>query len=261
MLVSIIIPFYNVEKYIDECLKSVVEQTYKNLEIILVNDGSTDKTVEIIKKYTSKDARIKVVTQNNLGMDVARKSGLDASRGELIIFVDSDDYILKNDSIEYMIKKHNKNHDFTFFNEKRVYDYKVSLIKKLIGKFSIWFRMGKLENTGWAMWGKIYSSAYLKKCKFSGMRFAEDIGFFMLNYTKNYGYCSKKVIAYRQRIGSVLHTNMSQEKIDCIKKAVMLEGAHKFSHWANIEIKRYNIPMKKYDSRFSFFWMLWNLLV
>lgn len=92
-LVSVIVPVYNVEKYLARCLNSIVNQTYQNIEIILVNDGSTDASGEICRQYAQRDARIRLFTQENQGQSVARNVGLDHMRGEYIVFVDSDDYI------------------------------------------------------------------------------------------------------------------------------------------------------------------------
>lgn len=91
ILVSIIVPVYNCEKYIDDCISSLINQTYKNIEIIIINDGSTDKSLEILKKY--KDKRIKLYNQQNKGTNLARKKGITKSNGDYIMFVDSDDYI------------------------------------------------------------------------------------------------------------------------------------------------------------------------
>ncbi len=100
-LISIIIPVYNVEKYLRECLDSVLAQTYKNLEVILIDDGSPDSCGKICDEYAAKDNRIKVIHQTNQGVSAARNVGLDAARGEYIGFVDSDDYI-QPDMYEYL---------------------------------------------------------------------------------------------------------------------------------------------------------------
>lgn len=91
--ISVIIPVYQVEKYLAKCLDSVINQTYHNLEIILVDDGSTDRCPSICDEYAARDARIKVIHQTNKGLSAARNSGLQIASGELISFVDSDDYI------------------------------------------------------------------------------------------------------------------------------------------------------------------------
>ncbi len=91
--VSVIIPVYNVENYLARCLDSVLGQTLKDIEIICVNDGSTDKSVEILQKYAKKDARIKVVNQKKEGVSVARNTGIVNATGEYIAFLDSDDFV------------------------------------------------------------------------------------------------------------------------------------------------------------------------
>lgn len=107
--VSIIIPIYNTEKYLEECLNSVVNQTYKNLEIILINDGSKDNSLKICRQYETIDNRIIVIDKENSGVSNTRNVGIQASTGEFITFVDSDDW-LELDAIETMvncINKHN----------------------------------------------------------------------------------------------------------------------------------------------------------
>ena len=92
-LVSVIVPIYNTEKYLDRCIKSIVNQTYKNLEIILVDDGSPDNCPSICDNWARIDSRINVIHQKNSGVSAARNAALDLASGEYIGFVDSDDFI------------------------------------------------------------------------------------------------------------------------------------------------------------------------
>lgn len=96
VLFSIIVPVYNVEKYIHKCVDSILEQTYKDFECILVDDGSTDGSSRIIDEYEKKDSRVKVIHKENGGESSARNSGLDVARGAWITYIDSDDYIEKH---------------------------------------------------------------------------------------------------------------------------------------------------------------------
>ena len=91
-LISIIVPVYNVEPFISECINSILIQSYKNFELILVNDGSTDNSPTICEQYASKDKRIKVINKANGGLSDARNWGLKFSSGEYVVFLDSDDY-------------------------------------------------------------------------------------------------------------------------------------------------------------------------
>lgn len=105
--VSIIVPIYNCELYIKKCLTSIINQTYKNIEIIVVNDGSTDNSVSIIKELMVKDKRIKLLNQKNSGVSIARNKGLENSKGNYVLFIDSDDWIEKN-CIEDLVNKINE---------------------------------------------------------------------------------------------------------------------------------------------------------
>lgn len=102
-LVSIIIPVYNVETYLPKCLASIISQTYKSIEIVLINDGSTDSSLSICERYAECDHRIKLINQSNQGLSAARNAGLSAMKGEYFTFVDSDDYVDER-YIESMMK-------------------------------------------------------------------------------------------------------------------------------------------------------------
>lgn len=106
MRYSIIVPAYNTEKYIDKCLKSIFSNTYKNFEVIIVNDGSTDKTEDIINKYIKKYDNIIYIKQKNMGLSMARNNGVKNATGDYLLFIDSDDYVEKN-----LLENINKNID------------------------------------------------------------------------------------------------------------------------------------------------------
>ena len=91
--ISVIVPVYNVEKYLKECLDSIINQTFKDIEIICVNNGSTDSSCEILNEYAKNDNRIKIINSENIGVGNARNLGLQAVTGEYISFVDSDDFL------------------------------------------------------------------------------------------------------------------------------------------------------------------------
>ena len=103
-VVSVIVPVYNSGPYLDDCIKSIVNQSYRPIEIILVNDGSTDRSFEIITGYSMRDDRIVVISQPNRGVSAARNAGLSVAKGEYILFVDSDDTI-RNDAVEILCRQ------------------------------------------------------------------------------------------------------------------------------------------------------------
>ena len=106
-LVSIIVPVYNCEKYFRQCLESIINQSYRNIEIILVNDGSTDNSGEICDTYASNDNRIRVIHTKNSGPAAARNIGIENAKGSLIFFIDADDYV-ENDALELLIESYNR---------------------------------------------------------------------------------------------------------------------------------------------------------
>lgn len=134
--VSVIIPVYNVEKYLRECLDSVVNQTLKDIEIICINDGSTDNSLQILEEYTQKDNRIKIIDKKNEGVGKARNDGIKKAQGEFVCFIDPDDIYPTTDILETLYDGATQNQvlisggEFSCFtNEKREYiqDYSESL--------------------------------------------------------------------------------------------------------------------------------------
>ncbi|MBQ9782222.1 MAG: glycosyltransferase family 2 protein [Clostridia bacterium] len=107
-LISVIVPVYNVQKYLPRCIESILNQSYKDIELILVDDGSPDNTGEICDYYAKKDSRVVVIHKENGGVSSARNAGLNIAKGKFINFVDSDDYI-PNDSLENLINLQKEN--------------------------------------------------------------------------------------------------------------------------------------------------------
>ena len=105
--ISIIVPIYNAEKWLEKCIKSIIDQTYKNIEILLINDGSKDKSLEICEEFAKKDNRIVVINKKNEGVSISRNIGIEKSTGKYIKFVDSDDW-LEKDTCEELIDLINK---------------------------------------------------------------------------------------------------------------------------------------------------------
>ena len=94
--ISVVVPVFNVEDYLCACIESIINQSFRDLEIILVNDGSTDSSLDICNTFSARDQRITVINQKNTGLSGARNSGIKAARGEYILFVDSDDFVAAN---------------------------------------------------------------------------------------------------------------------------------------------------------------------
>ena len=187
-LISVIIPVYNVEKYLHRCLDSVIAQTYQNIEIICVDDGSIDESGRICDQYAVRDAHIKVIHQENQGLSAARNRGLDAAEGEYIAFVDSDDYILEDMYKKMLDKLLNYNVDLCVcqwqyeFSDGRQVVKKKNIDPTIYGRktsleFARFLYRGNSENgVVVAAWNKLYRRALLDTIHFEG-RIHEDDAF------------------------------------------------------------------------------------
>lgn len=170
MLFSIIVPVYNVENYLRRCVDSLIHQTYKNLEIILVDDGSPDNCPAICDEYAQKDSRIRVIHKENGGLSDARNKGLDAATGDYVLFVDSDDYI-EPDACEKFLRYAEKGCDILigeFLCEGG--DYNTQWIKtcEIIDGKTYYKRLLKAKQYAVVVWVNAYRREFLEK---SGLRF------------------------------------------------------------------------------------------
>ena len=128
--VSIVVPVYNAEPYLDNCIQSLVNQTFSDIEIVLVNDGSKDKSGDVIDKWRKKDARVVCVNQENQGVTRARKNGANAASGEWVTFVDADDELPSN-ALELMLNDSDDYDIIIGYFERKVNNKKCKLLKNL----------------------------------------------------------------------------------------------------------------------------------
>ena len=148
--VSVIIPVYNVEKYLVECLNSVISQTLREIEIICVNDGSKDGSLKILKEYAAKDDRITIINQENQGLSCARNNALKIAKGEYIQFLDSDDY-LKLDAVEKLYDFAKKNNlDLCSFSGENFIDGEYKLLKNEYWSFGFLPQNFNCQNFNWS---------------------------------------------------------------------------------------------------------------
>lgn len=161
--VSIIIPVYGVEKYISQCLESVINQSYENIEIIVVNDGTKDNSMKIVEEYLL-DERIKIINKENGGLASAKNRGIEEATGEYIYFLDSDDWIEVN-TIEVLVEESNNldiiYSNFWYFDEKnqkkRKNKEKIKSNMSMTGEYLLGY------STEIMVWNKIYKKVFLKK--------------------------------------------------------------------------------------------------
>lgn len=229
-LISVIVPIYNVELYIDKCIQSLVDQTYTNLEIILVDDGSPDKCPQICEDWAKKDKRIKVIHKINGGLSSARNAGLKVASGDFIGFVDSDDFVdhkmyeyllggFTDDSIgitSCLIYKYNNN-KITPFQKKWHTD------SERIIHYNEFEENVILTKTNFTVWSKLFKSSVIKNVEFRINRLNEDTLFMFdlsqiiikekINMKELPYYC----YYYRIREGSICNNTIAPLEIEVIR--------------------------------------------
>lgn len=251
MKISIIVPVYNVEKYLDQCIQSIIQQTYEDLDIILVDDGSKDQSSTICDQYAVNDQRIKVIHQINKGVSLARNIGLEKATGEYILFVDGDDYYDDLYAIDKLVKSIKKDQvDVLNFQFKKYYEQERS-IEKYIGSFNInEFNetTNIIDRKKYLVGNSLYTSSpctKLIKREFllnnniffeEGIK-SEDIEWSMkiLILSTNISVIDSDFYIYRQRENSSTHTvndNHIQDLLDILNKCELM-----IKNNENIEIK------------------------
>ena len=272
-LISVIIPIYNKEKYLDNCLKSIINQSYKEIEIILINDGSTDSSEEICKRYKSKDNRIKLISTENRGAASARNTGIENAVGKYLSFIDADDYI-ENTYYETMldlIKTHNaqiaecgferinEGEKYTFpkkNQETRVMTRKEALIE-LYGKDD------KEHVKTVIMCNKLFESNLFKNIRYISGRIIDDetIIYRLIEQCKRIVETNDILYGYVQSSNSIMRKDFSMKRLDdsitvydeciehfkyepdiqacCLKRAIYFYGEflEKISKSSNIDKK------------------------
>lgn len=182
-LISIIIPAYNVEQYLTDCLSSIEQQTYQNFEVILIDDGSIDSTGAMCDTVATKDDRFKVIHQKNQGVSVARNKGIEKARGEYIAFIDSDDKITPEYLSSFSLKNDIEIQGHVIYenNIQRSVIYSKRKVQKDVAKV---FCLGPFNS---AVWGKIFKTSIIKDNKIVfpvNLCFSEDT-IFLLQYIKH----------------------------------------------------------------------------
>lgn len=236
-LISVIVPIYNVALYLRECLDSLINQTYHNLQIILVNDGSTDESESIAREYLG-DERIELVCTENGGLSRARNIGLEKAIGEYVYFIDSDDYIDLSFLEEMIGIALDYNVEFVC-NEQIVYFGDRVGLKKAYKKPIILIPNSQNMTIGGSIWRCLFSRKLIER---SGVRFLEgkmheDEGFLYMifPFCKKFALYCGSTYYYRQRKGSImdLHKNFrSYDLLDIFEKIYLFYKDHGFlSHY------------------------------
>ena len=218
-LISVIVPVYNVDKYIDRCIETIVNQTYRNIEILLIDDGSTDDSGKICDTWANKDKRITVIHKENAGVSSARNLGLENSHGHFISFIDSDDSIDRN--MYYEMKKmiEETNSDICFCDIKYIrngnIEEKKHLDKEIFNKEEILKSLFDYNGLNLAAWNKLFRTNVIKNIRFrEDISIREDALFCAEAFDNSKKICHLKKMPYNYyyREGSALNSkNLNKE--------------------------------------------------
>ena len=262
--VSVIIPAYNVEEYIGDCLDSIINQTFEDFEIICVNDGSQDNTLKVLREYENKEPRIKVFDQENKGVGSARNVGMDASKGQYLFFVDADDLIDKNALTElYNIAKQNdadliisKRQDFN--NDSNIeFEEKYNEMEQIPSSFknklfSFKDLLEYFTNLDVTVTNKFFKQEFI-----GNVRFDEDVIFednlFTIDYffRANKIFFYDKVLYYRRLRSNSIITSSSQRHVDSLEvNNRMVQKIKNAGYYDDIKEKLFVKNLTKISYRF-----------
>ena len=222
-MISVIIPVYNVEQYLPQCVESILAQTYQRLEIILVDDGSTDGSGRLCDALAQRDGRIRVIHKPNGGLSDARNAGTEACNGEFVFYLDSDDY-LEQDAIMALVRIQSEsqaeivigNYSYTYADHEDIAQPDTGTIQKYTRKEAISLLMqGKLQTFAW---GKLIRADIAKRHPFPVGKLFEDHFWTHLVFQdcETVVYSSKPMVHYRQRGNSISYT-FNLKRLDIIE--------------------------------------------
>ena len=211
-LISVVIPVYNVEKYLNKCVDSVLQQTYSEIEIILVDDGSTDKSGKICDNYIKKDSRIKVIHKENGGLSSARNAGIENAIGEFICFIDSDDFI-ELEMLEKLVKSMlDYNADMAICNRNHLFENGKKYVKfdmlnqiKEMNNLEALFELNNFKYFDISACGRLYKKSLFSNIKFPVGKLCEDyyVMYRIIEMCNKILYISQPLYNYFQRKGSI----------------------------------------------------------
>lgn len=256
-LISVVVPVYNVEKYLYRCVDSIRNQTYQNLEIILVDDGSTDNSGILCDEIAERDIRIKVIHKKNGGLSSARNTGIAASTGDCVGFVDSDDWIM-SDMYEYLLSLMNsKNAEIAQINIKKASKFSMNVQKQeekinvLSGKKILQHYMVMSTVTGsYSVWRCLFRKEILNGFGFREGKIHEDMDFKYKALQRCKVYIESNLIKYFyfQSTGSITTSGLRQKDFDLYDAAEELYQLTRDEEYGTI---RFLGEVKKYRTAFS----------
>lgn len=227
-LISIIVPVYNVEKYLAKCINSLINQTYNNLEVLLIDDGSTDNSLIICEEFQKKDSRIKVIHKQNGGLSSARNTGIDNSNGEYLLFIDSDDWIKPNfvEILSNVAIDNNVDLVVSGLINTFLYDYIDNMYNsnhyEIISKEDMLKKVLYGENgIDVSACGKLYNKNVFCNLKYDEGQLYEDFLIIdkIINNCQSFAIVDYRGYYYYQRENSIMHSKYNDKRYVLINKS------------------------------------------
>lgn len=225
-LISVIVPVYNTEKYLDRCVESIVNQTYKNLEIILVDDSSPDNCPQMCDEWAEQDSRISVFHIENKGVANARNFALDKAEGELIGFVDSDDYIEENQFEVLYSNLIKYNADISVCGYHINEESRVPSNSREVSRDDVLKLLATGDYKYGVLWNKLYKRSVIADIKMPHFNCCEDLTFnyFVFKNAKKIAECDDRLYHYMQNESSTVHSSFGAGAFYAVEsKKIMLE--------------------------------------
>lgn len=225
-VVTVVVPVYNVEHYLRECLESIINQTYQDLQIILVDDGSTDSSNIICDEYALRDKRVQVIHKDNRGLSDARNKGIDLANGEYITFIDSDD-VIEQDMIEYLVQLISKyKADISVCQARYISDDGILLKKpcgeikekKVINVLNCIHEFLYSQEIGTVAWRKLYKRSLFQEIRYPVGRYHEDVftTYKLVAISDSIAIGSEVKYLYRIRPSSIMQSSFSPKHLDLV---------------------------------------------
>lgn len=263
--ISVIIPVYNTASYLKECIESVLNQSFRDIELICINDGSTDSSLEVLNYYKSKDNRVKIISQENKGVGAARNIGIDEATGEYVLFIDSDDYIKKDALTDLIYLAESKSLDVLMFKminfdnntyEESIYRYfEMPFLKNIVGDDVFNWRMikNRLFDVSVTIPGKLFKRNLIKNIRFpENLIFEDNLFFIKVMLRAKRVYFHEEYLYYRRLRDDSITNSYFTRYSECIDIYDLIEKHIKYLKlYSDLSIPLFNRKCRDIFTRYN----------
>ncbi len=229
-LISVIVPIFNCEKYLEECLKSIQNQTFEDFEVICVNDGSTDNSLSIIQKFQKNDNRFKILNQENQGLTVSRNNGLDIALGQYISFIDGDDCISPDFLSRLLSVQQETKADIVicnFVSAEKSMPFSTLTCKPCVFHNALIDYVKNYNMFAFNAWNKLFKREVIGKIRFPDLIYEDWLfNLFVFEQPVHFAYLNEKLYFYRITNTSIMHSRFTRQKQNALISGITLIYNH-----------------------------------